>query len=250
MGGSTPTPQTVQPSQSYYDGLVGSVGLGQSLVNSAVALKPEVRTADIPGMQTTAYRESLINALKSAEAEKALTPDIAATRAELSRQINEDLTQGPSTELSNLWLKLGLADAVATGANTGSGFARSALADKTRSDYFTNRLLTQDRAKTHLADNPQPVVGLDPGALAQAQSQVKSDNISARENYGAQGLSFMGSQAANILGAMQQGNQYKASIDSSNADATNAMRTASANNQNALWGALIGSAGKIGGAFI
>lgn len=249
MGGSS-SPATIEANPAYMAGMMGQMNLSQGLVNAALMAKPEIRHANIDEMQSIASREALINALKSAEMERTLTPDVAETRAELSRQVAGDLKGRPDKELSNFWLRSGLADLTTTGANTDSGFARSALADRTRSDYFTNRLMNQNKAASFLSANPQPIAGVDPGNLATQSQQARADNMRAREGYANQLLAALSNHTNNASNAMQQQQQYQATIDAANASAGNQMMAANASNRSNLWGALLGAAGTLGGAYL
>jgi len=258
-GGSAPSvkPVLASPIPGYDIGMMGALNMGRGVVDAAVQATPELRTADIDNLQKMANREALINALKSAEMEKFLTPEVARSRELYDKQMLEDFEGGPSQELSNLWLKQGMADVVATGADLGSGFGRAALADKTRRDYFTNRMMMQDRAANYLAGNPMPIAGLDVGGLAGMSQQAKNENVSARDAYQAQVLGFLGGQAGNVTNAFQQWSQMEAARRAQNAqainqaNAINAQNAAAASgNNSALMGAGMGAAGAIGGAAI
>lgn len=258
-GGSAPSvrPVIADPIPGYDAGMMGALGMGRGVVDAAIRATPELRTADIDALQKMANREALINALKSAEMEKFLTPEVARMRELYDKQMLEDFEGGPSKELSNLWLKQGISDIVATGANLGSGFARSALADKTRRDYFANRMMQQDRTANYLAGNPMPIAGLDVGGLAGMSQQAKNENAAARDAYQSQVLGFLGAQAGNVTNAFQQWSQMEAARRAQNAqainqaNAINAQNAAAASgNSSAMWGAGLGAAGAIGGAAI
>jgi len=258
-GGSAPSvrPVIADPIPGYDAGMMGALNMGRGVVDASIRATPELRTADIDALQKLANREALINALKSAEMEKLLTPEVAQMRELYDKQMLQDFESGPSQELSNLWMKQGLSDVVATGADLGSGFARSALADKTRRDYFTNRMLQQDRSLAYLAGNPMPIAGLDVGGLAGMSQQAKNENVSARDAYQAQVLGFLGGQAGNVTNAFQQWSQMEAARRAQNAqainqaNAINAQNAAAASGSNsAMWGAGLGAAGAIGGAAI
>lgn len=235
MGGSNPA--TTKMPSGYSSNLMRSLRLGNGLTSAAIASTPELRTFDINGLQTMARREALINAIESKKLEETVSPDVARTRVELSKQIADDLEGGPSVELSNMWLKQGLADAIATGADTGSGFARSAIADSTRSDFIADRDRVQGKAGALLAANPQPEAGIDPGALASMDVQTKSDNANARDAWKTSVLAALGNQAGNATNAMQQYYQMVSGVEGQNAQAKNA---ASGSNS-ALWGNLAGA---------
>jgi hypothetical protein len=247
MGGS-PSVSYAAPIEWYDSGMRGTLGLGRDIVGYATQIQPEERTADIDELQRLAGREAAINAMRSRDLEREMSPEIAAAREELARQASSDLAGGPSRELSNLWLRQGLQDVIATGAQADSGFARSALADKTRRDYMATRQNLQDRAAAYLSANPQPIAGLDVGSLAGASQQAKAENIAAREQYRQQVLGFLGAQAGNVTNAFNQSAQMEAARRGQNAQAYNAASAASASGNSALMGAGLGAAGAIGGA--
>jgi hypothetical protein len=139
---------------------------------------------------------------------------------------------------------------VGTGARTESGFARSALADRSRRDYFANRQGLQDRVAAYLQANPMPVAGIDPGSLAGIVSQVSADNINLRNAYQQQVLGYLGAQAQNASNAFQQQSQMEMARRSQNAAAANAASAAAASNQASLMGAGIGAGGQLAGAGI
>jgi hypothetical protein len=254
-------PQYAAPVEWYNPGLQGALGLGRGVVDAAVGTSPELRTADIPYLQEMAKREALINALSSMELEKTLSPETAKMRNVLPKQLSEDVSGEPDTRLSNMWLKQGLQDVLATGARLDSGFARSALADKTREDYFANRMALQDRVAAYLTANPMPVAGLDVGSLAGVISQTKADNANARDAYKQQVLGYLGSQAGNVTNAFNQAAQMESARRAQNASmynqsaamtaqARNAASAARSANQSGLMGAGLGAGGAIAGAAI
>jgi len=223
-----------------------SGGNTNALINSP----PELRSVDIRALQNMARDEALLNAINSRSVEARVSPDVLAIRDELPRQLSADLEGGPSQRLSNQWLRQGLSDAIATGAMTDSGFARSAVADATRQSYFADRDRQQAKAAAFLGENPAPVAGLDPGALASASQQAKTANADARDAWKMAIINSRAGDAANWMGALQQGGQMAASRATDIASAVNAAR---GSNQ-AFWGNLAGSgmqaAGSIGSAYL
>lgn len=220
----------------YRAGMMGTIELGRGLTESVASVPPEMARADIPYLQETARREALINALSSQALERQLTPETARMREGLRQQLEQDFAGGPSQELSNLWLRQGLSDVIGTGTRTESGFARSALADRSRRDYFANRQALQDRVAAYLAANPSPVAGIDPGSLAGIVSQAAADNLNLRNAYRQQVLGALGSQAANVSGAFNQAMQMEAARSAANLSAYNqamAQNVAAANVANA-----------------
>lgn len=233
----------VQPIAGYNQNVFAGLNLSNGVTNAAIASSPELRSSNIAELQDMAKRQSLINALNSAQMERQLTPEIANVRGELNKQVEADLTGGPSTALSNIWLKHGLMDRIATGVDTGSGFARSALADDTREDFYTNRDAQQAKAAGLLAANPQPVAGLDVGSLASLETQAAADNANARDNYKSTVLGFLGNQSSNVMNAFQQAMQMEAARRTGNAQTYAQMVTNDINARNASSGANMAAAG-------
>jgi len=248
MGGGSPSVQYAQPLEGYEAGMRGQIALGRSLAQTAARTSPELMRANIPYLQETARREAIINAMNTAALEREMTPETARMRTGLRQQLEEDFAGGPSRELSNLWLRQGLSDVVGTGARTESGFARSALADRSRRDYFANRQALQDRVASYLQANPMPVAGIDPGSLAGIISQTTADNVNLRNAYQQQVLGYLGAQAQNVSNAFQQQSQMEMARRSQNAATANAAAAAGASNQSGLMGAGIGAGGAIAGA--
>jgi hypothetical protein len=250
MGGGSPSVKTDQGNPNYTPTMIAGLGLGSGITDMAIKMRPELREARTDALQKTAAREAEINALKSRALEERMDPRLAEVRKGLSRQTAEDLEGGPSKELSNMWLKQGLADIVTTGANLRSGFARSALADRTREDYYANRAAAQDRAARLLAANPMQLAGLDPGAIAAYETQMAAENANARDAYRNQNLGLMANQAQNVMGAFQQYAQMDAQRRAQNLQAQNAAAAQGSSNNTALMGAGIGAVGALGGAAI
>ena len=250
MGGGTPSVKTDQGNPMYTQGMISGLGLSSGLTDIGIKMGPELREQRTDALQRTAAREAEINALKSRALEERMDPRLAEVRRALSRQTAEDLEGGPSKELSNMWLKQGLADVISTGANLRSGFARSALADRTREDYYANRAAAQDRAARLLAANPMQLAGLDPGAIASYEAQMAAENANARDAYKAQNLGLMGNHAQNVMGAYQQWGQMDAQRRGQNLQAQNAAAAQGSGNRTALMGAGIGAAGAVAGAAI
>ena len=250
MGGGTPKVKTDPGNPFLTQAMFSGLGLGQGITDISIKMTPEMRAQQIDALQRTAAREAEINAYKSRALEGQMDPRLAEVRKGLSRQTAEDLEGGPSKELSNMWLKQGLSDIVSTGANLRSGFARSALADRTREDYYLARAAAQDRAARLLAANPMQLAGLDPGAIASYQAQVAAENANAREAYQTRNIGLMSNQAENAMGGLQQFAQMDAERRAQNLQAKNAAASAGASNKGALMGAGIGAGGAIAGAAI
>lgn len=232
-------PVVSRPDQRYFSNALSGLKVSSSLNNTAALSAPELKTVDVRALQDMASKEALINALKSKEVESTVSPDTAAIREELPRQIRMNLEGGPDQRLSNQWLRQGLSDVIATGADTGSGFARSALVDSTRRDYYDEQTRQQQKAGAWLSDNPSPVAGLDPGMLASATQTAKGANSDARD-YWRQAVLLSG-QTSNddMMNLLQQNEQMWGGYTGNLASATNAARGA----KKSFWGnALSGAA--------
>jgi hypothetical protein len=260
MGGSSAT--QAAPIAGYNQNMFSGLNLGSGVTNAAIASAPELRIADISGLQKMANSNAWINAIKSQQMEQQLTPDVANTRANLSSQVSQDLAQfnGDSTAkvfsspaaiaLGNLWKKSGMTDAIATGADVNGTFARSALADTTRADYYSTRDAEQAKAANLLSANPQPVAGLDVGSLASVKTNTDAANANAMDAYKSQVLGFLGNQSSNVMNAFQQAMQMEAARRSGNAQAQNAAAGSSMGLLGSLGGAGIGAAAGIGGGIL
>lgn len=245
MGGSaSSTPTYAQPlGADYAAGMGSALSLGNGVGNAAVSMSPELRDVEVNRLQTMAPREALINALKSAELERTVTPDVAKVRTGLSSQMAQDLEGGPSAQLSNTWLKQGLADAIATGAKSDSGFARSAIADSTRQSYIQDRRDLQDRSSRFLSANPMPTAGLDPGSIASAMTGMNAANANARDAYKSQVLSILGNNASNVSNAFQQAMQMEAARRSGDAQAANSLAASNMQAASSRQAAILGAIG-------
>lgn len=250
MGGSS-SAATTKPLAGYQTNLMRSLNLNNGLTNAAITTgAPEVRTADIDYLQDTVRREAILNALGARQTEEELNPETAAIRKELPKQVLADLSGGPSRDLSNMWLKSGLEDAVATGADTGSGFARSAIVDSTRRDFLADRDRVQAKAGAYLADNPEPVVGLDPGSIASIISQTKADNANSRDQWKTGILNLLGSNNSNLTNVIQQAGQMEMARRTNNTNAINSAKAANSSMFGNMASAGIGAAGAIGGGIL
>jgi len=249
MGGSSAA--TTQPLGSGWTGAeMSALNLGNGVTMGAVNMPPELRDPNIQGLQTMAKDQSEINALNSKALEEEMTPGIADIRGQLTDQVQSDLKGDPSTQLSNMWLKQGLNDVITAGGNTNGTFARSALADTTRQDYYQNRDAQQAKAAALLQANPMPVAGLDVGSLAGTMTQASTDNANALDAYKANVLGALSNQQQNSMGAIQQSMQMEMQNRNNNTMAQNTMTGSNKGLTGSLMGAGIGAAGVLGGAAI
>jgi len=246
MGGSSSpassgaaSPVIVKPDASYFPSLLSGLKISSNLPGQIAASAPELRTVDVRALQDMAKKEALINALSSKEIEARVSPDTAAIREELPAQIRMNLEGGPDQKLSNLWLRSGLSDVLATGARDDSGFARSALVDSTRRDYYDEQTKQQAKAAGWLSSNPAPVAGIDPGNLAASVQTANNANADARD-YWRQAVLSSGQQGnQNLMSALQQNEQLWGNYKNNLATVTNSARASG----KSFWGnALSGAA--------
>lgn len=233
MGGSaspassaSSAPVVARPDSRYFSNALAGLKASSNLTSSLATSAPELRTVDVRALQEMARKEALINALNSSAVEEQISPDTAAIRKELPRQIRTNLEGGPDQRLSNQWLRQGLSDVIATGADTGSGFARSALADSTRRDYYDEQTRQQQKAAGWLSANPSPVAGLDPGMLASATQTAKGSNADARDYWRNAVLASGSAGTDDLMNLLQQNEQLWGGYRGNLASATNAARGA------------------------
>lgn len=268
MGGSStvdpnkylPAYQSSSPNFAGWSNLMGSTGtIADANLMHMADSPPEVRIADIPGLQGIVAREAEINALKSRALDEKLNPEVAQARQLAKERILADASEGPNKELSNIWTKLALSDAIATGAGTDGGFARSAIADSTRRDYIGDRDRRTDRLLMLAEANPEIVAGLDPSVLAGMQASAREANSTNREAYQlnnrmatSQRVSDLNSQFQQMLQAYAQQSQFDTAQRNALAQArlSAAMGQANANmgSSNALTGSLAGAGGAVAAA--
>jgi len=172
-------------------------------VSHGVTSPPEQQKANLPFLRRTANATDTLNELQSQQFDKTYNPQGYAARQAYGQRVLQDADEGPSKDLSNLWTKIGLENSIATGANTGSGFARSALADSTRRDYIADR----DRrtaALGALADaNPMKRTGLDTGAALARVQQTWDTNRTNRDTYAQNNRANEQQGVANLMGVVQ-----------------------------------------------
>ncbi|MCK9587979.1 MAG: hypothetical protein WC069_06455 [Candidatus Shapirobacteria bacterium] len=238
MGGSFSQPAIASPSSSYTSNMLGALRLSSGTTSQLANTAPTLRSVDVRALQNMTRGESLLNALASQDVESKVSPDTLAVRNLLPAQVREDLEGGPSQALSNQWLKMGLNDVIATGAMTDSGFARSALADSTRRDYYDTRTAQQAKAAALLSANPAPVAGLDPGMLATTVQSTKNANADATDAWRNAVLASGQVDNNNLINAMQQSAQRWGQYENDLASATNAARAS----KGSFWGGALSGA--------
>jgi len=250
MGGSSSpasssaaSPVIVKPDSNYFSSLMSGLKVSSNLPGQIAASAPELRTVDVRALQDMAKKEALINALSSKEVEARVSPNTAAIREILPAQIRGNLEGGPDQKLSNLWLRSGLSDVLATGAKDDSGFARSALVDSTRRDYYDEQTKQQAKAAALLAANPAPVAGLDPGNLTSAVQTAQGANADARDYWRTAVLSAGQQGNSDLMSALQQNEQLWGNYKNNLATVTNSARASGKSFWgNALSGAASGAA--------
>jgi hypothetical protein len=244
----------------------GTQSMQNQLMKETADAVPTVQKADISGLQGMARDEAAINAGASQNLEKQFNPGAAQLRSELPKALASDLSGMPSQDLSNWWTKMGLADTVATGTNTGSGFGRSALVDSTRQNYMQERQRAEQGASSYLNANQAPTAGLDPGTLASLKLSTDATNAQNLDAYKAANLQAgsadvqgMNSEIQSLLGATTQQQQFNAQqyqayqqamlqSATNNASMQNQMSAGSSAGSGAMISAGVESAGAIAAA--
>jgi hypothetical protein len=121
---------------------------------------------DIEQLKADTSKAAVENATASLAMERSLQPDVANTRAELSRQISADLALGGElpTDLVNRVNTAGRT----LGARSGIGSGSTVPLTASLLGLSSIDLLNQRRAQAEnlLRSNPLPVAGLDPGQIA------------------------------------------------------------------------------------
>jgi hypothetical protein len=211
-------------------------------------------TPDIPGMQELAQQEATLNAANSQALERAMSPDTAALRQALPKQLAQDLAQSSGAGASSPYTQQNLARLFGSGMQD-STIGKSAYFDLNTAEGMARRQQAEQAAQNYLAQNQAPNAGLDPGALVSAQQAARAQAV---QNANANRASILGSTQANLQSTSDwinnmMGNESQA-INASQQNWQNyqqALYNAAAQNaanQNATTGALIGAAGTIGGA--
>lgn len=121
---------------------------------------------DIERLKAEATQQAIQNATQSLALERQLQPNIAATREELSRQINADLKLGGQlpADVQNRVTQ----SARTIGARSGVGSGGTVPLTASLLGLSSIDLANQRRAAAGnlLGANPLPTAGLDPGAIA------------------------------------------------------------------------------------
>jgi len=165
---------------------------------------PALATSNLPQLQRVSNLVAEANARKSNQIERATNPTVARARELLGDRVLEDASEGPNQALSNLWTRMGLADSIATGADTGSGFARSALADATRSDYIADRDRRTAELSGYVGDNPRPTAGVDPSSAVTRFAGAIDTNRTNRDAYAQQQLGLEQGGISDLSNLLQE----------------------------------------------
>ena len=125
---------------------------------------------DIAKLKAEATQSSIDNARQSIALEKELSPDVAAIRSELPRQVSQELAMGGnlSPDVANQIARQSRTIGGGTGTFSGVGPITAALTGTTAQNLIDQR---QAKAANMLAMNQLPTVGLDPGSVASLEAQ-------------------------------------------------------------------------------
>ncbi len=124
---------------------------------------------DIEKLKYEATQAAIENATNSLALERQLTPKIADTRAELSRQISDDLKLGGELppDVANRVTTAGRVIGARSGIGSGSTVPLTASLMGISSLDLANQ--RRQAASNLLRDNPLPIGGLDPGQIASVE---------------------------------------------------------------------------------
>ncbi len=156
---------------------------------------------DIEKVKTDAAAQAVKNATASLDLERSLTPDVAATRAGLSKSVNEQLAQGGNipADIANRVSQAARVSGGASGGFGGTPGVTAATLGTTALGLLRDR---QGAAAGLLAANPLPQAGLDPGSLASLEvSQNAAMNDFNAAKAGVQ-TNLIQSNAASNAGAI------------------------------------------------
>lgn len=156
---------------------------------------------DLDELQRNAIATARENAVNSMALEKELTPDIANTRALLSKQVADELALGGqlSPDVVNQVTASGMAKGNAAGLYGGSGPITAAMLGLTAMDVANQR---KANASSLLAANPMQQVGLSPESLAAISVQDQTNYNQAKLNAAGVQSQLQMQSAANIGSAI------------------------------------------------
>jgi len=263
MGGSVNAGSFISPPSNVLPEQLLTMGQGlgqqtQNLRNQALMWQAQHPTQsympNLPGMQKLAEQEAYLNAANSQALEKAMSPDAAALRQALPKQLASDLTAASGVGASSPYTQQNLAQLFGSGMQD-STIGKSAYFDTNTAQGLARKQAAEQAAANYLAQNQAPTAGLDPGALVSAQQAAQAQAV---QNANANQANIMGSTQANLQSTSDWINSQMANASQAvGANQQNwqnyqqALLNAAAGNrasQNATTGALVSAAGTIGGA--
>jgi hypothetical protein len=232
----------------------------QKLLDYAVNQPVETWTPDIwgtQGIQTQAAQIAAINAFKNKELEKQINPEVAKIREQLPKMVAQDVTPGAWQKQMDDWAKhAGLVQMLGSGLQD-STVGKSALFDKATLEGMAFKRAQEQEAANLLANNQQPVAGLDPQSVLNMQNAADANAIQQRGAYRNAMLSAAGGEQQSATDWVNQmmGSTNQA-VESNRKDWQNYQNAMlqgaqqSANRTNALIGAGIGAAGTAAGGYL
>ena len=263
MGGSVNAGSFISPPSNTLSEQVLKMDMGlgqqtQNLRNQALMWQAQHPTQsympNLPGMQKLAEQEAYLNAANSQALEKAMSPDAAALRQALPKQLAADLTASSGVGASSPYTQQNLAQLFGSGMQD-STIGKSAYFDTNTAQGLARKQAAEQAAANYLAQNQAPTAGLDPGALVSAQQAAQAQAV---HNQNANQNAVMGSTQANLQSTsdwinsqMANASQLVGSDQQNWQNYQQALLNAAAGNrasQNATTGALVSAAGTIGGA--
>lgn len=205
-------------------GVIAAGAVASSAISSSSASKARrtmsaalenYERIDLDELQKNAIATARENAVNSMALERELTPDIANTRATLSKQVSDELSMGGKldADVTNQVARNAASKANTAGLYGGGGPITAAMLGLTSMDVAQQR---KQNAAALLAANPMQQVGLSPETLASVKiadvnnwNQAQLDVAGVKSNISMQNGANMGkaitSATSTIGGAIMGG---------------------------------------------
>lgn len=196
-------------------------GLQDIVANLGSSAIPENINVPIAEINNQVKDMSILNILRSLAAERETNPNVAIAREELSKQVKDDLTGGTPLALQKDLIKAGLGKVISTGVNEGSSAGNAILQNIFGRGALDYRDRQQAKAAALLNDNPQPVVGIDPGSAATIMVDQNVGNTNQRNAFQERNVARRDSRLADMFNRLQQSKQAAAQQAQNNAAARN-----------------------------
>ena len=234
----------------------GQIGQSGQLLTDAAGIPQQGFSPYVWGAQgeeNQAKTASAVNIANSQALEKQFSPDAAAMRDALPKDLNADLSGNYfKTMTPQLMSQL-----FGSGLDPNSVIGKSGLFDATTAAGLAQRQKAEQAAGSYLSQNQAPVTGIDPGSIAQQQQGAKQANTSSRNAFTQNILQGAGQQNQGVTDWINGVMGNTSSVNNANnANWQNYQQaflnsaTNNASSQNAATGSELGALGTIAGAAI